>query len=93
MAAEFAIVTGVSTGALIAYSGKKTGRSPTDKRVVEGEARLGANDQQVKHIRHRAGEEMHALVDQILHVDVRQIEAEQNSDDGCGEPALRAESP
>ena len=24
-----------STGALIAYSGKKTGRSPTDKRVVD----------------------------------------------------------
>ena len=24
-----------STGALIAYSGKKTGRSPTDKRIVD----------------------------------------------------------
>jgi phosphoenolpyruvate carboxykinase (ATP) len=35
-ALKFEKGTGISsTGAMIAYSGKKTGRSPTDKRVVD----------------------------------------------------------
>ena len=33
-----------STGALMAYSGKKTGRSPTDKRIVFNEGSESAKD-------------------------------------------------